>query len=447
MKKVPKQFLPPSSLLPRRIYIGGDALEVDVVETGPIHHLSFTARERPAPSGISIGRAADGGAGTLGCVVIDNTDGSTCILSNNHVLANFNNAAIGDAVIQPGGVDGGASPADNIATLKRFIPLMPTGNPVDCAIAQVSERVAANVIDQMKNNLMPTPTPNHPAVGLLFAGGCNRTFFNPIDEVLKQLNISLPGGPGSTTGVDFDVSVEKVGRTTEYTTSSIIELDASPKPNSPNGVIEYVNQLASFWMSDAGDSGSIVCRGGDGGHQDNCDCGTTTATSGLLGVDLSTDVAIEREFRDRYLSRTRVGRYLLDLFFRNEERIIDRVREAKVSDSDRAFARYLYDKHGDEGRRVLLHPTSSEVTLSEEHLRDAREALGRAEQYLDEDERHAAEELFKIIYRARDKSARDILTMLDSEDLLKEVMHILSSVRSLEQPPPRRRSDHDDKAQ
>src|SRR3546814_8805883 len=45
------------------------------------------------------------------------------ILSNNHVLANSNNATPGDAVLQPGPFDGGTDPADRIASLSRFIPI------------------------------------------------------------------------------------------------------------------------------------------------------------------------------------------------------------------------------------------------------------------------------------------------------------------------------------
>src|SRR3712207_3053067 len=68
MKKVSTPYLPPSRLIPRRIYVGRDYLEVDVVETGPFYPLSFTTHDRPAESGISIGHTAVS-AGTLGCLV------------------------------------------------------------------------------------------------------------------------------------------------------------------------------------------------------------------------------------------------------------------------------------------------------------------------------------------------------------------------------------------
>ena len=227
VKKMPTRFIPPSDLLPRRMYIGGDCVEVDVVETGILYPHSFTARERPAPQGVSVAHVAVT-AGTIGAVVTDNSDGSMCILSNNHVLANVNAASIGDTIVQPGPFDGGSSPGDDIATLKNFAMLAPSGNTVDCAIGQVlfSDGVAT-VVDAVKNNLMPVASPAHPAVGLLFAGGCNRTIMNPINDVLSALNISFPAGGGSTVSADIGMNVEKVGRTTEYTTSTIKEIDAS----------------------------------------------------------------------------------------------------------------------------------------------------------------------------------------------------------------------------
>ncbi len=433
-RKMPRRFLPPSLLLPRRMYVGGDWIEVDVFETGPIYFQSFTAKERPAPSGISIGLSTVPGSGTLGCLVRDNTDGTLCLLSNNHVLANYNAAPLGTAVTQPGPGDGGVSPTDDIATLKRFVMMNPTGNTVDAAIAQVTR--PGDVIDQMKNNLMPVANPNHPAVGLLKAGGCNRTFMNPIGDVLSQLNVSLPGGPGSAVAPEEDMNVEKVGRTTEYTTSTIAEIDVTIKTKDPNGnAFEFDNQFSTAWLSDPGDSGSLVCRGGRGGDEDKCGmCETTGTGEELLGADLSLDAAIEKEFRHKYLHQTRLGRYGIDLFFHNETRLMDRVRTARISESDRAFGRYLYDKHIADVRAALLQPNRSELHLTDDHLRDAREVLGRARPYLRPDEVEAAEELLQLAYQFRGRTVRDLLPLLNDERLFEQVQRIAGRVRFLQRP-------------
>ena len=92
-------------------------------------------RWRPAPGGVSIGHYLIT-AGTLGCRVYDNLTGARMILSNNHVLANVNNAKLGDPILQPGPYDGGRVDRDTIARLTRFVELRPNGNLVDAAIAR-----------------------------------------------------------------------------------------------------------------------------------------------------------------------------------------------------------------------------------------------------------------------------------------------------------------------
>jgi len=432
-KKVSPQFLPPSRMLGQRYYIGRDYIDVDVLETGPIYPLSFTARERPAPSGISIGHPAIT-AGTLGCLVTDNLDGTTCILSNNHVLANQNAANIGDAIIQPGTFDGGSSPADNIGTLKRFVMINATGNTVDCAIAQVDAPVAGNVVDQMKNNLMPVPTPDHPAVGLLFAGGCNRTLMNPIRDVLSQLNVQFPAGAGAFTAADIGMNLEKVGRTTEYTTSTVTEIDVTVTISYDFGPATFDHQIATAWMSDGGDSGSIVCRGGEGGSADHCNgggCLSTSTASRVFGIDLAKDAAIEKEFRTKYLSQTRIGRYAIDVFFRNEDKLNARAQKADIREDDREFGRGLYKKYNTEVRTAMLQPLRSELRLNDEHLRDIREGVDRAKKYMAPDEAQAADRLLELAPKALGRTPGEMLEMLNDEGLYREVVDIVSKIGSL----------------
>lgn len=434
MRKIPQLSIPTSFLLPRRVYVGYDFVEVDVVETGPFYPLSFTALERPAPMGISGGHFNLGGSGTLGSIVTDNTDGSMCVLSNNHVFANQNAAALGDPIVQPGQGDGGVSPADDIATLKRFVTLMspPATNTVDGAIAQVTDRAA--VLDQMKNSLMPVASPTHPAVGLLFAGSCNRTLMNPIRDVLAQLNISFPAGGNSIATVEPGAAVEKVGRTTEYTTSDVSEIDVSVTINYNFGPVDLVSQIATHWMSDPGDSGSLICLGGSGGDENHCDCGSIFAAKQLLGVDLDADAVLEREFRQKYLSRTLIGRFAIETFFQNEDRILERVRAERVSEADRNFARGLYGKYIDAARMVLLQTSREDLRVTETHLRDARQALKRAEPYLTKDEAQAASGLLKLARRAVGMNVREILAMLNDEQLYEQVVDILSGVSTLRPP-------------
>src|SRR3546814_20436073 len=89
------------------------------VQQARLYALGYTARERPARSGISIGHPAIT-AGTLGGLVRDGETGAVAMLSNNHVLANSTDSAVGDAILQPGTADGGADPDDRIPPLARF---------------------------------------------------------------------------------------------------------------------------------------------------------------------------------------------------------------------------------------------------------------------------------------------------------------------------------------
>ncbi|MFJ9854972.1 hypothetical protein [Streptomyces sp. NPDC101150] len=433
-RKIPSRFLPPSRELPQRLPVGGDHIEVDVVETGPIYPLAFADRTRPAPSGISIGHTLVT-AGTLGCLVRDNTDSSLCILSNNHVLANENAATPGDAIVQPGAYDGGTAPGDTIATLKRFITIGMSGNTVDAAIAQVTN--PSNVVDQVMNNLMPVASPNHPAVGLLFAGSCNRTFFNPIQDVLTKLNVAFPAGAGSTATAQLGMNVEKVGRTTEYTTSTVQEIDATTKVSYDFGQATFDGQIATAWLSDGGDSGSLVCQGGAGGNEDHCgSCFFISMASSILGEDLSVHQQLEKEFRERYVSQTRAGKYLIDVFFYNQERLVNRARQARPSEEDRARARSLYDRYSELITRIMARPYADDTRLSAEHLTEARQALELAKKYMTTEEAEVAEGFFDLVRRAQGFKPGEILQALNNPGVYNRVKQLISQIDFLQEPGP-----------
>lgn len=428
MKKIPKAFLPPSQLLPRKVYIGGDCVHVDVIETGPFNPLAFTARERPASSGISIGHS-NITAGTLGCLVKDLTDGSTCILSNNHVLADENAASIGDDIIQPGAYDGGVVPADVIAQLKRFQVINAAGNIMDAAIAEVNS--TGDVINQMKNNLMPVPSPNHPAVGLLFAGSCSRTIMNPIRDVLKKLEIDfINGGAGATVEAAIDMNVEKVGRTTEYTSSTIMEIDATVSINYDFGTAIFDNQIVTAWMSDGGDSGSVVCQGGKGGNEDHCGCESTNTASTFLKRNLSADVAVEKTFREKHLVQTLTGRYVVDTFFENEDYLNERFNETEIGEEDAEYARHLYDRYAQIFRNMALNPDGKEKIPSEV-FKEAEKNVGRLKEYLGKSEQNALERIFKLAYEFEGKTTQEALKILDDKAFYNQVVKIVSANDSL----------------
>lgn len=151
--------VPTAQMLVRRAvaHLGEDA--VDARRTGPVRALvdrskeqadapsrqpvvptaraaGETGRVRPLRPGVSIGRY-DTTAGTLGGFV--RVGGSVHALSNHHVLAGPS-PAVGDAVVQPGPVDGGTDPDDRVGTLTAWAPLTPGERArVDAAAAALTE--------------------------------------------------------------------------------------------------------------------------------------------------------------------------------------------------------------------------------------------------------------------------------------------------------------------
>ncbi|MFY9618606.1 MAG: hypothetical protein WAQ99_02245 [Pyrinomonadaceae bacterium] len=127
-EKLPATQLSASSLIPKSV----NGLPTEVVPVGEL-----VAAVRPQPCGVSIGHHAIT-AGTLGCLVRRRSDdGALYILSNNHVLADCDQAALGDLILEPGPEDGGTI-EDPIAVLSDFEPIM-DGKPAifDAAIARL----------------------------------------------------------------------------------------------------------------------------------------------------------------------------------------------------------------------------------------------------------------------------------------------------------------------
>ena len=124
-------------------------------DNGPAHQLDQVFPVKLGTSGGNINDRSKAFCygGTLGSLVKDR-DGIQYILSNNHVLARTNLAAIGEDIIQPGLID--QNPTcnqdrnDAVAKLSAFIPILfktkktiPT-NSVDAAIAQVTPNAVSS---------------------------------------------------------------------------------------------------------------------------------------------------------------------------------------------------------------------------------------------------------------------------------------------------------------
>lgn len=123
--------------------------EIDVQVTGIIQkQCLWRIRHRPLRLGVSISHYNSLDVGSLGCFVRKRNQSDLLILSNNHVLANENDARKGDAIIQPGcgGGDNGDLLTDQIGVLEEFIEIKRNQlNLVDVALAKVEN----NLVDSL----------------------------------------------------------------------------------------------------------------------------------------------------------------------------------------------------------------------------------------------------------------------------------------------------------
>jgi hypothetical protein len=202
--------------------------EVDLRYVGRINKRAipwYQKRQRPLLIGCSIGHFKIT-AGTLGCFVQLRDGGGVCMLSNNHVLANENDATKGDAILQPGAIDGGRRPGDVVGTLVSFVRFRRhTRNLVDCAIAAVNGKIASK-----RTKLR----------GLGTLKGLGDAFVGEGDNVAKV---------GRTTGVTH-------GRVTAFELDNVVI-------GYDMGNLRFDNQIeiegaGSRPFSDGGDSGSLI---------------------------------------------------------------------------------------------------------------------------------------------------------------------------------------------
>jgi hypothetical protein len=241
-QKLPKDLLRKDERIPASLNnLKTDVIEtgviqagVDLLEAGPVVGTReerrqeaeielLRARIRPVEGGYSVGHYQIT-AGTYATAVIDATafpgvPQRYYVLSNNHVLANSNNARIGDPILQPGPYDGGTVASDTIARLSRFVPInfaAGTTNYVDAAIAEGA--------------------------------------FDILDREIYWVGYARGGVAPA-----LNMIVQKTGRTTNYTTGRITAINATVNVNYGGGqVARFVNQILTTNMSAGGDSGSLL---------------------------------------------------------------------------------------------------------------------------------------------------------------------------------------------
>lgn len=210
-----------------------DEVHLNVQTVGLIDAQPHRFRIRRAPGGVSVAHFKVT-AGTIGCLATGRSaprNQRLMILSNNHVIANSNNAVFGDCIAQPGPFDGGKCPADQIAVLERFAPINFAGgvNFVDCATGWA--------------------WPDRVRPELVFLSGGVPQFFR------------IGNAPVAPT---LGTIVGKSGRTTQLTQGRITGVNATIRVNYGGGRVALfqdqfaVERTSAGLFSDGGDSGSSI---------------------------------------------------------------------------------------------------------------------------------------------------------------------------------------------
>ncbi|MFC9392743.1 hypothetical protein ACFTWS_06235 [Streptomyces sp. NPDC057027] len=207
---------------------------LEVIHSGIIRAASGAFRTRPAPGGISVGHYLFT-AGTIGCLAVGRSGpaaNKVLCLSCNHVLAQKNNATLGDSIIQPGQADGGDpfTSADQIAVLENYGILDFSGkrNYVDCA------------------------------VGWCFPDRVTRSLFHLVGGVVQYFSIS-----SQTRSAAQNMWVGKMGSVSQLTYGMVTSTNWSGSIDYDNGDVAYFDRQISisnpgYAFGRRGDSGAII---------------------------------------------------------------------------------------------------------------------------------------------------------------------------------------------
>ncbi|HYO88097.1 MAG TPA: hypothetical protein VER79_05580 [Candidatus Limnocylindrales bacterium] len=294
-QKKPIAALSAQDAIPREL----DGMRTDVVEVGYLRAQQTPKdRFRPViPSGVSIGHYKVT-AGTLGTIVKDRTTSELFILSNNHVLANCNDAVPGDVILQPGTVDGGINPGDVVAKLERFIKLGYIGDPVTpptpgtpppsptpgptpppapggsnagclALVVALSNALAGALGSQQRVQTIQAASVNSPTIARASAQADNIpdnkvdcALARPIDSAMFSDDIRQIGLVNDTKAPVLGMRVRKYGRTTAYTEGNIKLLNATVNVNystmQGTRTARFSGQVIADGMSQGGDSGSLI---------------------------------------------------------------------------------------------------------------------------------------------------------------------------------------------
>lgn len=380
-------------LIPAQVEIDGTRCATDVVQAQAVlMSADATPPElpdmfRPLQFGCGVSNLADAtpDAGTLGAFVRDNTDGTIGFLTANHVIADNNTAPLNDPVFQPAELD---DPSNyRVARLKRFVSIVGGATAVDAAIAQLESTV--RTLRGFGGVEMPAPSTARQAVGMVVAGdGFGNVWLTRMSTTLTQLNVRLlPDDVGvnvESTQPTHLSRLEKVGRTTGYTSGRVLGTGQSVRVNVPGqGLVNYTDLIWTQWLGWNGDSGAMVIRKGPPSQvedyydvqsrlkisaliRDKFDpCEVLTAMQLTYDVPITRDEALSDDVRDRFMSQSDTGRFLITLTYLNTSLVRTRLAPTQTPQS-RAYMQSLYNSYQPVITDVMTNPSSTRVITQQD---------------------------------------------------------------------------------
>ncbi|MFZ5987203.1 MAG: hypothetical protein ACOYWZ_08800 [Bacillota bacterium] len=237
-EKKPISEISKQDIIPEKI----GNLKSDVIEIGKVVAFQEPQQRkiRPLIGGISIGHK-DITAGTLGFFYKD------YIVSNNHVLANCNNALKGDNIIQPGIYDGGA---EKVAELVCFQPLVFT-NSKTCGKTSFVLSLLNKIAEITKS-----PT-RFSARSAIVSNKVDVAIAKPIVPITNKI-LNIGEIKDEIRQAVIGLKVKKMGRTTGLTIGKIKIINAYVKVEYGDKKAIFKGQIATNAMSKGGDSGSLL---------------------------------------------------------------------------------------------------------------------------------------------------------------------------------------------
>jgi hypothetical protein len=457
VKKRRPGYVRADEMLPDRIDVDGVSHKVDVVEIGRVSFCgtseyrppgwTITDSFRPLQPGAEITnvttRKPDGTyeAGTISCFVKDKDD-QVHILSNCHVLVNPDNISAqhptyGDKIGQP-------NPDSVVAELSNYVPYKSSifaSNTMDCATAKLIDQ--SGWLNDYPGNRMAQPSSKHKAFGLYFASNSDhsRGWMVRLEPMLQQLGMRMLI-PDSTVDIDgnyYAFPIEKVGARTGYSSSSISNTDDSVKIHMDDGwYYNFDHVIETRQLGWGGDSGSLVCIGGDGAtvvpleHTDDPGCSMFNAVGTMYNLPLNGDIALGDRIRDEFLAQTRLGALLTHLFYLNSEVVINRSKSSPTSDSEKAGAHSLYDRYRNFVATAMNNPRDPSYVVTQSQLDDTVVAINGAAVHMYDEESSALNDIYtNVIAKTLGMRYDDLLRYMNDDTVYHSVLDRLSKVKTI----------------